>query len=38
MRDFFYQEHKKDLFFENFTWMLIFLNVSNANLFYVFYK
>jgi hypothetical protein len=35
---FFYQGHKEDLFFGNFTWMLILKDVSNANLFYVFYK
>jgi hypothetical protein len=29
---FFYQEHKMNLFFGNFSWMLIFENTSNANL------
>jgi hypothetical protein len=34
---FFYQEHKRNLFFGNFSWMLIFENTSNANLLDVFY-
>jgi hypothetical protein len=37
-RFFFYQEHKKNLFFGNFSWMLIFENTSSANLLDVFYK
>jgi hypothetical protein len=37
-KDFFYQEHKNNLFFENFFWMLIFENTSNANLLDIFYK
>jgi len=36
-RDCFDQEHKRNVFFGNFSWMLIFKNTSNANLFYVFY-
>jgi hypothetical protein len=35
---FFYQEHKRNLFFGNFSWMLIFENTSNDNLFDVFYR
>jgi hypothetical protein len=38
MKDFFDQEQKKNLFFGNFFWMLIFENTSNANLLDVFYK
>jgi len=37
-RDFFYWEHKRNIFFGNFSWMLIFLNTSNANLAYVFHE
>jgi hypothetical protein len=33
---FFYQEHKRNLFFEKISWMLIFYNTSNANLLDVF--
>jgi hypothetical protein len=35
-KDFFDQEHKMNLFFGNFPWMLIFENISNTNLFDVF--
>ncbi len=37
-REFFDQEHKRNLFFEKNSQMLIFRNISNANLFYVFYR
>jgi hypothetical protein len=37
-KGFFDQEHKRKLFFRNFSWMLIFDNTSNANLLDVFYK
>jgi hypothetical protein len=37
MKDFFDWEHKRNLFFENFSWMLIFENISNANLLDVFF-
>jgi hypothetical protein len=37
-KGFFDQEHKRNLFFGNFPWMLIFKNNSNANLLNVFYK
>jgi hypothetical protein len=33
-RNFFYQEHKRNIFFGNFSWMLIFENTSNANLLF----
>jgi len=36
-KDFFNQEHM-NLFFGKFSWMLIFLNTSNANLFDVLYR
>jgi hypothetical protein len=35
---FFGQENKKNLFFGNFFWMLIFENTSNANLLDAFYR
>jgi hypothetical protein len=35
---FFDQEHKRNLVFGNFSWMLFFKNTSNANLFDVFYR
>jgi hypothetical protein len=35
---FFDQEHKMNIFFEIFSWMFIFENTSNTNLFYPFYK
>jgi hypothetical protein len=38
MRDFFYQEQKRNLFFGNLSWMLIFKNSSNANLLGFFYR
>jgi len=38
MKEFFNQKHKRNLFFGDFSLMLIFKNTSNANLFYVFYK
>jgi hypothetical protein len=38
MKDFLNQEHKRNLFFENFSWTLIFENTSNANLLDVFYR
>jgi hypothetical protein len=38
MRDCFDQEQKQILFFGNFSWMLIFKNISNANLLDVFYR
>jgi hypothetical protein len=38
MKDFFYQEYKRNLFFEKNSWMLIFENTSNANLLHVFYR
>jgi hypothetical protein len=37
-KDFFYQEHKRNLVFGYFSWMLIFENTSNANLLDVFYR
>jgi len=37
-KDFFNQEHKRNLFFGNFSWMLIFENTSNANLLDVLYR
>ncbi len=33
MRDFLNQKHKRNLFFRDFSLMLIFKNTSNANLF-----
>jgi hypothetical protein len=36
IRDFFYQEHKRNLFFGNFPLMLILKNNSTANLLNVF--
>ncbi len=38
MRDFFYQEQKRNLFFGNLFWMLIFKNTSNPNLLDFFYR
>jgi len=38
IRDFFYEEHKRNFFFGKFSWMLILKNTSNANLLDVFYK
>jgi hypothetical protein len=35
-KEFLDQEHKRNLFFEIFSWMLIFNNTSNANLLDVF--
>jgi hypothetical protein len=37
MKDFFDQEHKKEFFYGNFSWVLIFGNNSNANLHDVFF-
>ncbi len=37
-KDFFDQDHRKNLFFGNFSWMLIFENTSNANLIDAFYR
>jgi len=36
MKEFFDQKHKRNLFFGDFLWMLIFENISNANLLDVF--
>jgi hypothetical protein len=36
MMDFSYEEHKRNLFFENFSWMLSFKNIANGNLLDVF--
>jgi hypothetical protein len=33
---FFYHEHKRNLIFGNFSWMLIFENTSNSKLLDVF--
>ncbi len=38
MKDFYDQEHKKNLFLGNFSWTLIFLNTSNANLLDALYR
>jgi hypothetical protein len=38
IKGFSYQEHKRNLFFEKFSWMLFLKNISNANLLYVFYR
>jgi hypothetical protein len=38
LKDFFYQEHKSNLFFGNFSWMLILKNTSIVNLLDAFYK
>jgi hypothetical protein len=38
MKDIFYEEPKRNLFFVDFPWMLIFENTSNANLLDVFYR
>jgi hypothetical protein len=39
MKDYFFIRNAKGIyFFEKFSWMLIFLNTSNANLLDVFYK
>jgi hypothetical protein len=38
MKEFFDQEHKRNLFFGNFFWMLIFGNTSHANLLDIFYR
>jgi hypothetical protein len=35
---FFDQEHKRNLFFGNFCWILSFENISNINLLDVFYR
>ncbi len=37
-KDFFDQDHRRNLFFGNFSWMLIFENTSNANLIDAFYR
>jgi hypothetical protein len=37
-KDFFDQEHKRNLVFGNFPWMLNFENISNANLLDAFYR
>ncbi len=37
-KGFFWSRHKRNLFFGNFSWILIFENTSNANLFDVFYR
>jgi hypothetical protein len=38
MKFFFGQDNKRNLFFGNFFWMLIFENISNANLLDDFYN
>jgi hypothetical protein len=35
---FFYQEHKRNLFLKKNSWMLFFMNTSNAKLLGLFYK